>query len=249
MPQSYYENQRVLQEYLLFHYGEDSANMPWPDGPQGGLRFPQRCVSEGLNPEQLAKPSRALDLGCAVGRSTFELARHCDEVIGIDFSHAFILTARTLCRERSLPFEYVECGDIMRSAEARVPDVDCSNVAFEVGDAQNLRSDLGDFDVVLAANLLCRLPRPQLLLNRLPSLVKSGGQLILTTPNTWLESFTRPDFWIGGRPSMGTTLEVLTERLAPEFELVKSLDLPFSIREHARKFQWSVAEMSVWKRR
>ena len=33
---------------------------------------------------------RALDVGCAVGRSTFELARGFDEVVGLDYSHAFI---------------------------------------------------------------------------------------------------------------------------------------------------------------
>lgn len=249
MPQSYYENQQILQEYLLFHYGDDEANMPWPDGPKQGLSFPRRCVEKGLDPSLLPPSARALDLGCAVGRSTFELARHCDKVVGIDFSHAFILTARTLCREQSLPFEYVECGSIMRSTHAKVPDVDCSRVSFEVGDAQNLRPDLGTFDVVFAANLLCRLPRPQLLLNRLPTLVNPGGQLILVTPNTWLESFTAADFWIGGQPSTGTTLEVLDERLGTHFKRTNRLDLPFSIREHARKFQWSVAEMTVWIRR
>ena len=34
--------------------------------------------------------NKALDIGCAVGRSSFELARSFDNVIGIDFSHAFI---------------------------------------------------------------------------------------------------------------------------------------------------------------
>ena len=34
--------------------------------------------------------SRALDVGCAVGRSSFELARSFDEVVGIDFSSAFV---------------------------------------------------------------------------------------------------------------------------------------------------------------
>ena len=33
---------------------------------------------------------RALDVGCAVGRSTFELARDFEEVVGIDYSAAFI---------------------------------------------------------------------------------------------------------------------------------------------------------------
>jgi hypothetical protein len=26
-------------------------------------------------------------------------------------------------------------------------------------------------------------------------------------------------------------------------------DLPFLIREHARKFQWSVAEATIWRRK
>jgi hypothetical protein len=31
--------------------------------------------------------------------------------------------------------------------------------------------------------------------------------------------------------------------------LVAAKDLPFLIREHARKFQWSVAQASLWKKR
>ena len=34
--------------------------------------------------------NRALDIGCAVGRASFELARSFDEVVGIDFSSAFV---------------------------------------------------------------------------------------------------------------------------------------------------------------
>jgi hypothetical protein len=34
-----------------------------------------------------------------------------------------------------------------------------------------------------------------------------------------------------------------------EFNLVTTKDLPFLIREHARKFQWSVAQASIWQRR
>jgi len=32
---------------------------------------------------------RALDVGCAVGRATFELARSFDETVGIDLSARF----------------------------------------------------------------------------------------------------------------------------------------------------------------
>ena len=53
-----------------------------------------------------------------------------------------------------------------------------------------LEEDLGSFDLVHAANLLCRLPNPQAFLDRLNELVAPGGQLLLTTPFTWLEDFT-----------------------------------------------------------
>ena len=45
------------------------------------------CVRAWLQEDVL---SRALDIGCAVGRASFELARSFDEVVGIDFSCAFV---------------------------------------------------------------------------------------------------------------------------------------------------------------
>src|SRR5688572_15155669 len=85
-----YESGKVLSEYLLFHFGSDSEVLPdegqWPEGMKEALGFAARTpawFSEG-------KVSRGLDLGCAVGRSAFEMAADCGEVVGIDFSHAFI---------------------------------------------------------------------------------------------------------------------------------------------------------------
>lgn len=107
----------------------------------------------------------------------------------------------------------------------------------------NLREDLGAFDIVHAANLLCRLPEPQKLIARLSSLVKPGGQLLLTTPCTWLEDFTPPANW-----PRGSTMEWLQAKLSAHFTLSHRADLPFLIREHARKFQWSVALGTRWVR-
>jgi putative 4-mercaptohistidine N1-methyltranferase len=194
-----------------------------------------------------------LDLGCAVGRSTFELARHCVEVIGIDFSHRFVKTANQLREFGSLEFAFVEEGELTRKTIARVPgDIDRNRVRFEQGDAMNLRADLDKFDVVLMANLIDRLPDPRRCLNQLPQLVRPGGQLIITSPCTWLTEYTPRVNWLGGftRDAKEVrTIETLKGILSPAFELVRTKDLPFLIREHARKFQWSVAEASVWRRK
>ncbi len=69
----------------------------------------------------------------------------------------------------------------------------CQNaerISFEVGDACNLRDDLGEYDLVLASNLICRLTEPLKFLNRLKKLVKPKGYAIISTPFTWGAQYT-----------------------------------------------------------
>lgn len=249
----FYESDRALGEYLLFHYGRPEELLPWADGPVAALNYPVRCVTECLDLTRLPETARALDLGCAVGRSTFELARHCASVIGIDFSHQFIAAASRLREQGSLSYRYVEEGHLLTTATAEVPaDLRRDRVTFEQGDAQALRPDLGQFDVVLMANLLDRLRDPRRCLAGLPGLVGAGGQLIITTPCTWLEDYTPPSNWLGGFVRDGQpmrTADGLREALDVHFELLQFRNLSFLIREHARKYQWSVALAGTWIRR
>ncbi len=253
MSVAFYETDRALAEYLLFHYGSAEQILPWAFGPAGALDYPARCVSECLEVARLPAGARALDVGCAVGRSTFELARHCAEVIGVDYSRRFIEVAQRLQQQGSVPYAYVEEGGLTTPAVALVPaEIDRRRVRFEQGDAQELRPAGGGFDVVLLANLVDRLREPRRCLERLPAWVNPGGQLILTTPCTWLEDYTPRTEWLGGYERDGRpvrTLDTLRTALEPHFTLTRTLDLPFLIREHARKFQWSVALAAVWIRR
>lgn len=239
-----YESRKLLDEYLLFHFGSEEETLPAgaPAGQAEALGFPVRTVMENV---PARRRGRALDLGCAVGRSAFELSAFCDEVIGIDFSRAFIEAARRLRDDGSLPYERLDEGHGRTALVARIPaGARPERVVFEQGDAQALREDLGAFDLVHAANLICRLREPARLLARLPSLVVPGGTLVLTTPCTWLGEFTPPENW-----PTGATLEWLRGHLDGAFALETVRDQPFLIRETARKFQWSAAQASVWVRR
>ncbi len=243
-----YESKRLLAEYLLLHYGSGEDLLNGLPGPLEAVGFPQRTVHELLDPSRISPTARALDLGCAVGASAFELARHCHQVKGIDFSQKFISTASILAVQGKLHTHKPIEGKLTASFTAQVPpEISRNRVTFQVGDAMNLPAELGKFDVVLAANLLCRLPNPQRFLKSLPSLVHPGGQLLLTTPFSWLEEFTPQSAWLGSKDSPGW--EALKETLFPHFELEKKIDLPFLIREHARKFQYGISLGSRWIRR
>ena len=209
------------------------------------VNFPKACVSLLLGEARRrgVKAGRALDLGSAVGRSSFELAQEVPEVVGIDFSKSFIRAARVLARRGSLRFRLKLEGKISRPAMVKVPAGKLrKRVRFHSGDALRL-PPLGKFDLVLAANLVDRVKDPKKLLQKvLPGLVRPGGLLLLTSPYTWSEEFTPRSRWLK------ESFSAIRKILSPHFRLLRRQDIPFLLREHRRKFQLSFADASVWQR-
>lgn len=248
-----YESPKLLGEYLLLHYGGREAvrhaSLP-VDAAVTDTPFPVRCVRELLDPALLHPDATAFEAGCSVGAAAFELARFCRTVEASDLSKSFITAANRLQETGCHGGIRLLEGSLTELFEAIVPDgIDRSRVTFSVQDAMRLQEGTGPHDVVLAANLICRLPDPKAFLARLPGLLKPGGQLLLTTPFTWLEEFTPRDRWIGGPAEGSSGEEELIRRLSADFRLHRRLDLPFLIREHARKYQLGIALGTSWIRR
>lgn len=83
---------------------------------------------------------------------------------------------------------------------AQLPEgTDAGRARFAVADACRLPANLAPVDAVLAANLLCRLPRPRAFLGELPRLLRPQGVVVLVTPWSWLPAWTAPPHWLGGR--------------------------------------------------
>ena len=86
-----YETDDLLNMYLGLHYPLSGSMqnftpiMDHNNSPVHGLRFPHRVVELllSLNPERTN--NRALDIGCSVGGSSFELAKSFDHVEAFDF--------------------------------------------------------------------------------------------------------------------------------------------------------------------
>ena len=71
-----------------------------------------------------------------------------------------------------VPFERTDEGHLTTPLTATAPvGIDRGRIRFETGDACDLRDHLGQFDVVLMANLVDRLPDPMRCLSRVPGLL------------------------------------------------------------------------------
>jgi hypothetical protein len=79
-----------------------------------------------------------------------------------------------------------------------------------------------------------------------------GGVLMISSPYTWLEEHTPYEDWVGGYKKDGenfTTLDGLKVQLGKHFRLItEPQDVPFVIRETRRKFQHTLAEVTLWER-
>ncbi len=237
-----------MAQYCEFHYGQRYFEVP---------NYPQRCAELCLSYMEGRASTRALDLGCAVGRSTFELARGFSAVTGVDFSARFIETACGMKEEGCIRYSLPEEGELVSRYERCLVDLGlehtASNVTFQCGDAQDLSSDFMDYDLIFAGNLIDRLTNPVGFLATIHKRLNPGGLLTITSPYTWLPDFTPRDNWVGGFLRNGKpvwTLDGMKELLSPRFTLLENVQqIPFVIRETRRKFQHTVAAMTVWARK
>jgi len=250
-PASLYETDALLAQYAEFHYGPEYFGVP---------NFPRalaEIAATAFARHGQGHPGRALDLGCATGRSSFELARSFDQVEGVDFSARFIQTGVQLAASGVFRYTLPEEGELVLYRECRLDALDLDGVAAKVsfwqGDACNLKPVFSGYDLILAANLIDRLYAPRRFLAQVHERLHSGGLLVLASPYTWLEEHTKREEWVGGFKKDGesyTSLDGLKDLLGGHFELVEGpREVPFVIRETRRKFQHSLSEVTVWRRR
>jgi putative 4-mercaptohistidine N1-methyltranferase len=205
----------------------------------------------------LGKQKRsALDLGCAAGRASFELATCFDQVTGIDFSSHFIdVATRLKCRGR-IAYRLIEEGELVSDHEVFLADfgleATASKVTFYQENVERLDVKCHNHDLVLAANLIDRLSRPGRFLSEVHKLLVVGGLLVIASPYNWLDNFTPRQQWLGGRFRAGTPItsqEGLNKKLTKHFDAVSEpQDVEFVIRKTARTFQHNISQVTVWRR-
>lgn len=140
-----YESKRAVDEYLLFHYGKPDDHLPHKHGPRSALNFPGRSA-QLCNDHAVGEKKRALDIGCAVGASSFELAKFYEEVVGVDFSQHFVDAANVMKAEGKVEFQALVRGNVFKTCTTDLDQsITRSRVQFRQGDACNLSADLGTY--------------------------------------------------------------------------------------------------------
>ncbi|MBD8871591.1 5-histidylcysteine sulfoxide synthase [Rhodanobacter sp. DHB23] len=247
-PASHYETDKLLSEYAEFHYGDSYFGVP---------NFSKALVELALGALDGSPKRKALDLGCASGRASFELARHFGHVTGVDFSARFIGQGVALARGDSLRYLLQDEGELVEYKSRNLAELGLADTAARVeffqGDACNLKPQFGGYDFVLAANLIDRLYNPAQFLEAIHERLNPGGILMIASPYTWLAEHTPRADWVGGFKKDGesfTTLDGLDAILGVHFErLGEPREVPFVIRETRRKFQHTLSEVTLWRRR
>ena len=242
-----YETDTLVAQYLDFQYGPSHF----------GVANYAKTLAD-IASELCSNHQRALDIGCATGRASFELARHFQHVDGVDYSARFIDVALSLAKQESFRYAMPLEGDLVQYCEARLTEHDLGpaqarRIHFSQGDACNLKPKYDHYDLVLASNLIDRLREPARFLRDISPRLRSGGLLMLTSPYTWLEEYTPKANWLGGIRENGEALsthQALQRLMATEFEeLCEPRDIPFVIRETARKHQHTLAQLTIWRKR
>jgi putative 4-mercaptohistidine N1-methyltranferase len=268
-PSNVYETDDSLHMYLGLHYPTSGATegvdpiLPHANAPVHGTRFPQRVAGllSALGPERTN--NSALDMGCSVGGSSFELAKQFNSVDAFDFSASFVDAAKKMQAGEKMPFTIPVEAELFEIVEAvhedgMTPEI-LSKVNFFTGDATKIKemSDegkLGTYDGVIMSNLLCRLPDPMACLNGLNGIVNKGGVVVMVTPFSWLTEFTPRSKWLGGFfdpvskdpiRSKDVLKEIMEDR---GFEKIHEEEMPLVIREHQRKYQYIVSEATGWRK-
>ena len=208
-------------------------------------------------------PGPILDAGCAVGRSSFELAERQERlVLGIDVSFSMLQVASRALRTGQIRYPRRRVGLVYDERVFPVhfqrPDL----VDFWVCDALALPFPKSAFSLVTSLNLLDCLSSPHDHLVSIGQALAPGGRAILCTPYDWSPGATSIEGWIGGHsqrgPQGGDSAAALRALLTPnahpasidQLELVADAGtLPWRVRLHDRSMVEYATHLVVAEKR
>lgn len=235
--QSGYGSFSMRSSYLWSHYSEFFNG---PDATDAYKRW-----AAAFTPRK----GWALDIGCAVGRLTFEMTKTHDRAVGIDTSLSFIRAARKLISQQHLEFDLIIEGEITeRKSSDLDPDFKFENAEFIVADAMALPFRSDRFATASSVNILEKVPDPSVHFSEANRVMdKANARFLFSDPFSWDETVSSPNLWLGGRkegPFKGFGMDNISRMLQDGRGLFSPA---FSIQEKGC-VQWKIRKtQNLWE--
>ncbi len=199
------------------------------------------------------KTDKLLDLGCSVGRSTFELSKVFTYLDGVDFSARLIQHGVRLQTEQGVRYALVDEGELLDYKEIKREPLDLpdgKNILFSQGDASNLKDIFNHYDVILVQHLIEQHYEPGAFFKTAHQRLNADGILIVVSDYRFDPANTDKAKWFGGIKVNGenvTGREGLEQLLSAHFDFVEQHELAQELTIDARNVAVSQKQMSVWR--
>lgn len=245
-PGSAYDvNRQLLSTYGWNHYNEFGFQGDTTDGRAGTV---SRCLEQALSLIGDRVAGKAIDVGCAVGRATFDLSLRTDDlVLGVDVNFSMLQVAQKAVRTGVVRYPQRRVGIVYDRREFEVRCDAPERVDFWACDALALPFSAGSFSCAVALNVVDCVVSPRGFLDSMADLLTAGGTVLLSTPYDWSGAVTPIEAWIGGHsqrgPNRGAAEPLLRSLLTPgacpqssdRLRLIAEIEhVPWSARLHDR---------------
>lgn len=147
------------------------------------------------------KRTSVLEIGCGVGRFSFELAKLFSSVIGIDFSARYIRCGEMIKSGGDLRYA-IRLGNgqaiqkVITSNQLSLNESIRDKVKFWQADACNLKSSFTGYDLVISINALETMYNPKKFLNEIHSRISDKGYFVLCSTYKWSQVYCSKSEWL-----------------------------------------------------
>lgn len=221
---SFHDEHQRLSGSMWDHWGDCD-----PAEDQDGLLAPRpgavvRLLHAGLTAADASSPAIGqrpiLDIGCAAGRTTLELAAHVDRpTVGIDLDISILQHARAIRDSEEVSYPRRRIGIVYDRRSFSVRGSYAAEtrglVDYWCCDATALPFRESVFGLAVSLNNLDCVAAPLTALQEMIRTLAPAGKAVLATPYDWSSTATPVEGWIGGH-SQRSELRGAGDRLLRE---------------------------------
>jgi len=245
-PGSAFDSMRQhLSTYCFAHYGDLDAGGLSCKRPGAGTIVD--LFQKSMLPLKEELGSCIVDIGCSVGRTTFELAKRSGRLIlGVDLNFSMLKLAKEVARQGEISYPLRREGVVYERRNYPVNFENLNSVDFWMCDAAALPFGREVFSSAVSFNVLDCMWSPSEHLRELSRILQPQGKAIISTPFDWSVNVTPVESWLGGHsqraPHEGCGASFLRALLNSEkspvelrqLQILIEEDVPWNLRLHDR---------------